>query len=141
MSDARKQRQQSRDPNSEPNSLVLKIVIVVAIVAVCGGLYFLLRRKHDSRMDAFAQCLGTKGAKMYGAYWCPHCADQKELFGSSFQYAPYVECGIKGSHNEAQVCVDAGVKRFPTWVFADGAKVEGEHSLEFLGQETGCPLP
>ncbi len=117
------------------------IVIVVTIVALCAGLYFFLRRKQNTRMDAFAQCLGTKGAKMYGAYWCPHCADQKELFGSSFQYAPYVECGIKGSRNQAQVCIDAGVKRFPTWVFADGARVEGEHTIEFLGEATGCPLP
>jgi hypothetical protein len=141
MSDARKQRQQSRTPHPQPNGMMRNVVIVVAIVAVCAGLYFFLRRKHDGRMDAFARCLGTKGAKMYGAYWCPHCADQKELFGSSFQFAPYIECGIKGSRTEAQVCTDAGVKRFPTWVFANGARVEGEHSLEFLGQETGCPLP
>ena len=141
MSDARKKRQQDRIPNAGPNAAVLKIVIVVAILAVCAGLYLLLRHKHDTRMDAFAQCLSSKGAKMYGAYWCPHCADQKELFGSSFQYAPYIECGIKGSRNEAQFCVDAGVKRFPTWVFADGTRVEGAHSLEFLGQVTGCALP
>jgi len=141
MSETKKKRRQERNPDGQPNAFVRNIIIVAAIVAVCGGLYFFLRRKHDSRMDAFAQCLGAKGAKMYGAYWCPHCADQKELFGSSFQFAPYVECGIKGSRNEAQVCVDAGVKRFPTWTFADGAKVEGEHTLEFLGQETGCPLP
>jgi hypothetical protein len=140
MSDARKKRQ-NRDADAQPKALVRNVMIVVAIVAVCAGLYFFLRRKHDARMDAFARCLDSKGAKMYGAYWCPHCADQKEMFGSSFQYAPYIECGIKGSHNEAQVCTDAGVKRFPTWVFADGARVEGAHSLEFLGQETACPLP
>jgi hypothetical protein len=141
MSDARKQRRQERGGDTQPGAPVRNIIIVVAIVAVCAGFYFFLRRKHDSRMDAFAQCLGAKGAKMYGAYWCPHCSDQKELFGSSFQYAPYIECGMKGSRNEAQVCIDAGVKRFPTWVFASGARVEGEHTLEFLGQETGCPLP
>jgi len=78
---------------------------------------------------------------MYGAYWCPHCETQKEMFGPSFQYAPYVECGVKGSRVPAQVCVDAGVKHYPTWVFADGARVEGEHPLEFLSQETGCALP
>jgi hypothetical protein len=133
MSDARKKRRQN-----QTNALVRNIIIVFVIVAVCAGLYFFLRRKHDTRADDFARCLASKGAKMYGAYWCPHCADQKELFGSSFQYAPYVECGIKGSRNEAQVCIDAGVKRFPTWVFADGARVEGEHSLEFLGEATGC---
>jgi hypothetical protein len=141
MSEKRKQRKQDRNRDAQAQPLVLKIVVVVVIVAVCAGLYFLLRHKHDARMDAFAQCLGAKGAKMYGAYWCPHCADQKERFGSSFQYAPYVECGIKGSQAEAQVCVDAGVKHFPTWTFADGARVEGDHPLEFLGEATGCPLP
>ena len=78
---------------------------------------------------------------MYGAFWCPHCADQKELFGSSFEYVDYVECGIKGSRGIAQACTDANIKHFPTWIFADGTRVEGEHQLEFLGQETGCPLP
>jgi hypothetical protein len=141
MSDARKKRRQNRGSDAQPNAFVRNIVVIVAILAVCMGLYFFLRRKHDTRMDAFAQCLGAKGAKMYGAYWCPHCADQKEMFGSSFQYAPYVECGIKGSHAEAQVCVDAGVKHFPTWVFGDGVRVEGAHPLEFLGEATGCPLP
>jgi hypothetical protein len=141
MSNPRKQRRQDRDTDAQPKAFVRNVVIVVVIVAVCAGLYLFLRRKHDSRMDAFAQCLGIKGAKMYGAYWCPHCAEQKELFGSSFQYAPYVECGIKGSRNQAQVCIDAGVKRFPTWVFANGVRVEGEQSLELLGDTTGCPLP
>jgi phage baseplate assembly protein gpV len=108
---------------------------------VVAGLWFFLQRKHSSRLDAFARCLGAKGAKMYGAYWCPHCDQQKELFGASFHYAPYVECGIKGSRTPAQACVDANIKHYPTWVFADGARVEGEHSLEFLGQETGCALP
>ena len=60
---------------------------------------------------------------MYGAYWCPHCAEQKEMFGTSFQYVPYVECGIKGSRDEAPVCAQAGVKHFPTWQFPDGERV------------------
>ncbi|MFZ0286162.1 MAG: hypothetical protein WAL32_13110 [Terriglobales bacterium] len=141
MSEVRKKRQQKRSPSAGPNPLLLKIVIVVAILVVGAGLYFLLRTKQNSRMDAFARCLTTKGAKMYGAYWCPHCADQKELFGSSFQYAPYIECGIKGSHAEAQVCVDAGIKHFPTWIFADGIRVEGTQSLALLGDTTGCALP
>lgn len=78
---------------------------------------------------------------MYGLYWCPHCEDQKEMFGSSFQYIPYVECGVKGSHKEEQVCTDAGVKNFPTWQFADGGRIEGPQALQFLSQKTGCSLP
>ena len=58
-------------------------------------------RKRGSRLDAFAKCLASKQAKMYGAYWCPHCADQKEMFESSFQYVPYVECGVPGSRDES----------------------------------------
>lgn len=116
-------------------------MIAIAIVAVFAVAYYFGWRSHTTHLDAFAKCLTTKQAKMYGAYWCPHCEDQKEKFGSSFQYAPYVECGIKGSKGIAQVCTDAGIKRFPTWIFGDGTRVEGAHELEFLGEATGCSLP
>jgi hypothetical protein len=141
MSEERRRRQQQREQVDAPNPSIKKIGIAVLIVAIAVGLFFLWRHQHSNRLDAFAQCLGTKGAKMYGAFWCPHCESQKELFGSAFQYAPYVECGVKGSRTPAQVCVDAGIKHYPTWEFADGARVEGEHDLEFLSHETGCPLP
>jgi len=144
MSEERKKRKQEREPRPGPtisSTVLRKVFTVVAILAVLAGIVYFSKRRQSNRMDAFARCLGEKGAKMYGAYWCPHCADQKELFGPSFQYAPYIECGIKGSRATAQVCTDAGVKRYPTWVFADGARVEGEHPLDFLGQETGCPAP
>lgn len=141
MSEERRKKKQDREGVKEPSPALRKVLVLAAVVLVAVGLFFFLRKKHDNRMDAFAKCLGDKGAKMYGAFWCPHCADQKERFGPSFQFAPYVECGIKGSRATAQVCLDAGIKHYPTWVFADGARVEGDHTLEFLGQETGCPLP
>src|SRR3989344_3569664 len=37
------------------------------------------------KYDPFAQCLTDNGAKMFGAYWCPHCSDQKKMFGSSWK--------------------------------------------------------
>ena len=141
MSEERRRRQQERTQAVRSNSWIEKVAIGVLIVVAAGGVYLFLHRKQSGRLNAFSQCLSTKGAKMYGAYWCPHCADQKEMFGSSFQYAPYIECGVKGSHVPAQACTDAGVKHYPTWVFADGSRVEGAHSLEFLSHETGCPLP
>src|SRR5690242_11019622 len=30
---------------------------------------------------AFAQALSASGTKMYGAFWCSHCNNQKALFG------------------------------------------------------------
>ena len=141
MSQERRRRQQERAQEVQPSPWMKKVAIAVLILVVAGGLYLFLNHKKTRHLNAFAQCLSAKGAKMYGAFWCPHCADQKEMFGSSFQYAPYVECGVKGSHVTAQVCTDANVKHYPTWVFADGSRVEGAHPLEFLSQETGCPLP
>jgi len=142
MSEERRRRQQARQEQEQPKTgLRLKVIVVAAILLLLGGGYYIGRRRHVSKLDAFAQCLGTKQAKMYGAYWCPHCAEQKELFGSSFDYAPYVECGIKGSRATQQVCLDAGVKRYPTWVFADGTRVEGKQELQFLSEKSGCTLP
>jgi len=141
MSEERRRRQQEREQAARPNPWLKKAAIGLLIVATAGGLYLFVHHKQSSRLNAFAQCLSAKGTKMYGAFWCPHCADQKEIFGSSFTYAPYIECGIKGSQTPAQVCTEANVKHYPTWVFPDGSRVEGVQSLEFLGQRTGCPLP
>jgi hypothetical protein len=118
-----------------------KIVMALLIVAAFGIVIYLGVRKRGHRFDAFAQCLAAKPAKMYGAYWCPHCTDQKAMFESSFHYVPYVECGVPGSRDEAQVCKDAGIKHFPTWEFAGGERLEGTQSLLFLGTKTGCSLP
>ena len=141
MSQERRKRQQERQQEGQPNALWLKVAIVAVVVAIIAGLLWFVRHKQNRHMDAFARCLGDRGAKMYGAYWCPHCSDQKEMFGSSFEYAPYIECGIKGSRSLNPVCTQANIKHFPTWEFADGTRVEGAHALEFLGQTTGCPLP
>ena len=142
MSQERRKRQQERQGQEQPKPLpVRSIMIAVAIVVVFAAAYYFGWHRHSSRLDTFAKCLTAKQAKMYGAFWCPHCEEQKEKFGSSFQYAPYVECGIKGSKGIEAVCTQAGIKRFPTWVFADGTRVEGEHELDFLGEATGCSLP
>lgn len=141
MSQERRKRQQERHGVSETKPVPHTVIIAIAIVVVFAVAYYFIRHRQTGRLDVFAKCLTAKQAKMYGAYWCPHCEDQKEKFGSSFQYAPYVECGIKGSQAIASVCTEAGIKRFPTWIFGDGTRVEGAHELDFLGEQTGCSLP
>jgi len=144
MSEERRKRQQERVQQDQPRTLPrpsLKAIVIVGILAVVAAGVSIGRYRQNTRLDGFAKCLTTKGAKMYGAFWCPHCEEQRELFGSSFKYAPYIECGIKGSQAVAQVCTDVGVSRFPTWFFPDGTRTEGKKSLEFLGDETGCTLP
>jgi len=80
---------------------------------------------------------------MYGAYWCPHCADQKKEFGSSFRYVHYVECAIQGQPPNVQTpaCRDMQIRKYPTWVFPDGERVEANLTLEKLSEKTGCKLP
>ena len=85
-------------------------------------------------LDGFAQCLTEKGATMYGTEWCSHCKNQKEAFGTSFQYVDYVDCD-----RSKQVCVNAGIKGYPTWV-VDGENYPGEQSLEKLSSLSGCSL-
>jgi hypothetical protein len=136
MSKLSKQREAQAE-SSSPRKIVIGLLIVAAFAAVI----YLGLRKRGNRLDAFAKCLAVKQVKMYGAYWCPHCAEQKEMFESSFQFVPYVECGVQGSRDEAPVCKDAGVKHFPTWQFADGERREGTLPLPALSTKTGCDLP
>jgi hypothetical protein len=123
------------------SSSTRKIVTVLLIVAAFGLVVYLGLRKRGGRLDAFAKCLAAKQTTMYGAYWCPHCADQKEMFESSFQYVSYVECGVPGSRDESQTCKDAGIKHFPTWQFPGGERQEGALPLQTLSSKTGCSLP
>jgi len=117
------------------------VLLGVLIVAAVATAYFVGRHRRVSHLNAFAQCLSAKQAKMYGAFWCPHCAEQKQVFGASFQYVTYVECGIQGSRTEAPECLQDGVKRFPTWQFSDGERHEGSMQLRALSDKTGCSLP
>lgn len=144
MSEERRKRQQERDRQELPadyGKLFRKLAIAVLIAAAFATAYYLGTRKRVSRLDGFAKCTATKGAKMYGLYWCPHCEEQKEMFESAFRYVNYVECGIKGERKEEPSCVQAGVKQFPTWEFTGGERHEGTLPLTTLAQKTGCSLP
>lgn len=111
--------------------LVLVLAAIVLIAVFTGG-----SASPNPALDVFAQCLASKGATMYGAYWCPHCQNEKKAFGDSFKYVSYVECT-----QETAKCTAAGIRGFPTWIFPDGRRFEGEQGLNKLSQESGCPLP
>jgi len=87
---------------------------------------------------SLAKKLKEAGAKMYGAFWCSHCFDQKQAFGAqAMSDFPYVECypdGWKKGVKVVDACDAAGVRAFPTWVI-NGKVVEGELTLEALQKE------
>jgi len=73
---------------------------------------------------------------MYGAYWCPHCAEQKKLFGSAFDYVNYVECDPKGKDANPALCQQKGIGGFPTWEIGNDL-YEGTRSLQELARLSG----
>lgn len=121
------------------------IGVGVAVLAVLVGSFAVHKMNapvNAGEYDAFAECLTDKGAMMYGAWWCPHCTNQKKLFGASFKKIKYIECAQPGNPNaQTRECDDAKISGYPTWVFADASRIEGEASFDALAQKTTCAMP
>jgi thiol-disulfide isomerase/thioredoxin len=127
-------------------SIISLVIIAALVVLVVVGLS-VGNSKSDSpkvsrsELTTFAQCIAQSGAKFYGAYWCPHCQEQKQLFGGAQKDLPYVECAVVGDRQtQTPECKEAGVTSYPTWQFANGERATGKQTLEFLAQATGCQI-
>lgn len=116
--------------------LIAGVVLSVSLGVGPGG-----SAVEDGKYDAFATCLGDKGAIFYGAWWCQHCRAQKELFGSAQKLLPYVECSLPNGQGQTAECIEKGIKTYPTWRFADGSELSGEIPLALLAEKTSCVLP
>src|SRR3989338_4206413 len=102
-------------------------------VAVIAGIFFLVSANSEpGKLDQFAQCLKDRGAVFYGAFWCPHCQNQKAMFGASQKLLPYVECSTTDGKGQLQLCKDKNIEGYPTWAFADGSRESGALSLNRL---------
>ncbi len=111
------------------------MILSIALLAACT--------KTDPQSSPYApiaQCLTEKGVKFYGAYWCPHCADQKKLFGDAMAYVTYVECDAKGENGNPEACKAAGVNRYPTWAFPGQENITGVHTPEDLAKKANCEV-
>ena len=125
------------------NALIIGGIVVLAL-AVGAFVYFADSGKTpvgSAELDTFAQCLKDKGAVFYGAFWCPHCQATKAMFGSSAKLLPYVECSNPDGKTQTQVCIEKGIKSYPTWEFSDGTQLTGERTLQELADKTTCALP
>lgn len=86
---------------------------------------------------ALAKHLTQQGVKMYGAFWCPHCQNQKQLFGKeAFSQIDYVECDPQGKNPQREACLAANIKGFPTWEIK-GKQYQGEKTLAELANLSG----
>ncbi|KAH7522314.1 hypothetical protein FEM48_Zijuj07G0125400 [Ziziphus jujuba var. spinosa] len=110
---------------------------------------------------SLAKHLQSIGAKMYGAFWCSHYLEQKQvtlrfvtfvleadlnhgvntieklMFGSeASKLLNYVECfpdGYKKGTKILKACADAGIEGFPTWVINEQV-LSGEQELSDLAE-------
>lgn len=84
-----------------------------------------------------AQHLKQIDAKMYGAFTCPHCQNQKHLFGKeAAAQLNYIECHPQGKNSQTDLCMKANIQGFPTWEIK-GKMYQGEKTLPELADLSG----
>lgn len=92
---------------------------------------------------ALADHLTAKGAVMYSAYWCPHCHEQKELFGKqATARLKVLECAPDGQNSQAELCASKKIQGYPSWEI-NGKLDSGVKPLAKLAELSGYkgPLP
>jgi len=90
-----------------------------------------ITRSSTPQSIALAKHLQQVGAVMVGAYWCPHCRHQKQLFGKeAWSYIEYVEGSPKGYGYDPKLLFSktkqTSIEGFPTWIFT---KLQGEDKI------------
>ena len=110
------------------------LIIIMSIFTI------LLIGCSNGKYDTFAQCLTDNDVTFFGAFWCPHCQTQKNLFGGSMKNVNYVECSLPDKKGQTQICIDENIETYPTWEFKDGTRVDNVQSLESLSKLSGCSL-
>jgi hypothetical protein len=124
-----------------------KILYILIALAVIGGIVWLIMTPgKPGKYDDFAKCVNESGATFWGAFWCPHCQNQKARFGKSAQYLPYKECSTPDGKGQTQACTDAGITTYPTWDFKSltgttTERITGEIELVDIAAKTSCTLP
>ena len=84
----------------------------------------------------FAKFLSDNKIVMYSAYWCPHCHDQKQLFGKeATEFLTVVECAKDGKNNQYSLCQTKEIEGFPSWEINNNI-YSGTRNLNELAEMT-----
>jgi hypothetical protein len=125
-----------------------KTPIATPTVSSMPGVDGKVRSKEEKRLvldnsstpEAVTLALALKkaNAKVYTAYWCPHCHDQGELFGKeAFAIVAPVECAKDGKNSQTELCQQTAKKSadfgFPTWEI-NGRFYPGVQPLDRLAE-------
>jgi uncharacterized membrane protein len=86
---------------------------------------------------ALAAHLTARGARMYSAYWCPHCHEQKQLFGKQAEARlTVIECAPDGLNSQTSLCESKKIQGYPTWEI-NGQIDSGVKTLQELALRSG----
>ncbi|MGH7875605.1 MAG: vitamin K epoxide reductase family protein [Candidatus Binatia bacterium] len=110
------------------------LIMVLVLHSYYAGYWGGAPGPEDPWVRGLADSLSRSDAKFYGASWCPHCQEQKKLFGSSVKRVPYVECSPGGPQApSAPVCQDKNITSYPTWII-NGQRYTGVLPLDELAK-------
>lgn len=124
-----------------------KIALLLTCVCLLGGLFaessfsksrnakqVLAKTEFSEEEKQYAQCLQEKGITMYGTSWCPHCKEQKAVFGELFNQVNYVDCD-----KDPKTCRDKKITGYPTWLLPSGKEVD-PGTIADVAKASGCTL-
>ena len=137
--------------------LVFRGVITALLVGVIGlgwaasvgqppvetgkGVPLPVRSDSSPAAIALAEHLTAVGARMYTAYWCPHCYEQKELFGrQATAKLQVIECAPDGRNSQKELCDAKKIDGYPTWEI-NGKLDSGVKPLPKLAELSGYSGP
>jgi len=138
------------------DAFVVSVSAALVSVAAAGLLYVLqpddafdgdamgpqsppaIRSKSSTEALTVAKRMEAYGGRMFGAYWCSHCINQKEILGREvFTGTPavlqYIECDADGANSQKEICQEEGIKGYPTWQL-NGKLFSGEKDVTELAE-------
>ena len=111
------------------------------VVDAAPGVSPPVRSESGPAQIALAEHLTASGAKVYTAYWCPHCHEQKELFGrQAAEKLTVIECAPDGRNSQRELCEAKKIEGYPTWEI-NGQLDSGAKPLAKLAEASGYNGP
>jgi uncharacterized membrane protein len=136
----------------DPGQLLFRGVLVALAVGIAGlawasavdrpadlgkGVPIPVTSESSPATLALAEHLTASGARMYSAYWCPHCHEQKELFGKqAAAKLTVIECAPDGRNSQSALCESKKIQGYPTWEI-NGKLDSGVKTLPELAMRSG----
>ncbi len=133
--------------------LVFRVVLVALVVGLSGlgwaaavdrpvaetgpGIPMPVTTTSSPEATALAEHLTAKGIVMYSAWWCPHCHEQKQLFGKeATARLTVIECAPDGRNSQKELCDTKAIEGFPSWEI-NGKLESGVKPLQRLKELSG----